>query len=84
MITQVKLSPDKSNCNVFFYAPEGKEVFDQLFPILKLYKPSMRAAIAKSIASRYTPDLVFKFDNTKDKSNRVEQLLCELKDQGEL
>ncbi len=84
VITQVRLSPDKSKCNVYFYAPEGKEVFDELFPTLKLYKPSLRAAISKSIASRYTPDIVFKFDGTKDKSNRVEQLLCNLKDKGEL
>lgn len=84
VITQVRLSPDKSKCNVYFYAPEGKEVFEEVFPLLKLYKPSLRAALAKSIPSRYTPDIVFKFDDTKDKSNRVEQLLCKLKDQGEL
>ena len=84
VITSVKLSPDKSKCNVFFYAPEGKEVFDELFPTLKMYKPSLRAAISKSIAGRYTPDIVFKFDSSKDKSNRVEQLLFNLKDQGDL
>ncbi|MFT6765305.1 MAG: ribosome-binding factor A [Alteromonas naphthalenivorans] len=84
VITQVKLSPDKSKVYAYFYAPEGKEVFDELFPLLKMYKPSLRAAIAKSIAGRYTPDIMFKFDGSKEKSNRLEALLCNLKDEGEL
>lgn len=84
VITQVQLSPDKSQCYVYFYAPEGKDVYDELFPVLKLYKPSLRAALSKSIAGRYTPEIVFKFDGAKSKANRVEQLLCDLKDKGEL
>ena len=84
VITQVQLSPDKSQCYVYFYAPEGKEVFDELFSTLKLYKPSLRAALSKSINSRYTPEIVFKFDGAKEKANRVEGLLCELKEKGEL
>jgi ribosome-binding factor A len=83
VITQVKLSPNKSQCNVFFYAPEGKEVFDELFPTLKMYKPSLRAAISKSISSRYTPEIMFKFDASKEKSNRIETLLCQLQGEGE-
>ena len=84
VITQVQLSPDKSQCYVYFYAPEGKEVFDELFSTLKLYKPSLRAALSRSISGRYTPQIVFKFDKTKEKANRIEGLLCELKDKGEL
>lgn len=84
VITQVQLSPDKSHCYVYFYAPEGKDVFDTLFDTLKMYKPSLRAALSKAIASRYTPEITFKYDAVKEKANRVEQLLCQLKEKGEL
>lgn len=84
VITQVQLSPDKSHCYVYFYAPEGKEVYESLFHTLTLYKPSLRAALSKAIASRYTPEITFKYDGVKEKANRVEHLLCQLKEKGEL
>lgn len=84
VITQVKLSPDKSKCFIYFYAPEGRNVFEKLFSLLLLYRPSLRSALAKAIASRYTPEIVFKYDASKEKANRIETLLCQLKDKGEL
>lgn len=85
MINRVELAPDKSTCYVYFYTAEGEESFNQkLLSRLILYKPSLRAALAKEIASRYTPELVFKFDNVFEKSLRIETLLSELKEKGEL
>jgi ribosome-binding factor A len=84
VITHIELSPDKSVCYVYFFCAEGEEGYNELFPTLKLYKPSLRAALSKSIASRYTPEIRFKYDKAKSKANRVETLLCELKEKGEL
>lgn len=84
MISRVELSPDKSTCYVLFYTPEGEEAFNETLRYLILYKPSLRAAIAKQIPGRYTPELVFKFDHSFAKSERVETLLTQLKDKGEL
>lgn len=84
MISRVELSPDKSTCYVFFYSPEGEAVFREILQYLILYKPSLRAAIAKQIPGRYTPELVFKFDQAFAKAERVEELLTQLKDKGEL
>ncbi len=85
MINRVELAPDKSTCYVYFYDPKGEVEFNQNFlPRLILYKPSLRAALAKEIAGRYTPELVFKFDNVFEKSMRIETLLSELKEKGEL
>jgi len=84
MISRVDLSPDKSTCYVLFYTPEGEEAFKAVLQRLILYKPSLRAAIAKQIPSRYTPELVFKFDHAFAKAERVENLLTQLKDKGEL
>ena len=66
-ISRVELSQDKGMCYVFFYTPEGQEFFKEKLQTLKLYKPSLRAALAKQIPGRYTPDIIFKFDAQQKK-----------------
>ncbi|MCF7900174.1 ribosome-binding factor A [Candidatus Babeliales bacterium] len=78
-VNRVELSPDKSNCNVFFCALGGEEEFKEKLPHLILFKPSLRAALAKAINGRYTPQIVFKFDVTFDKIQRIEQILEDIK-----
>jgi ribosome-binding factor A len=80
-ISRVELSPDKGNCTVFFYMPEGKEAFDQKLEKLKLYKPSMRAALASEIPGRYTPNIRFVFDATYEKQRRVEEILLKVSEE---
>ncbi len=75
MITRVKLSPDKSICTVYFYTPGGIQEFEEKLKTLKLYKPSMRKAIATEIQSRYTVDLVFKYDEFYERQARIEALI---------
>jgi ribosome-binding factor A len=82
-ITRVALSPDKGVCSVYFYSPKGQEYFEELLEILKLYKPSLRKALASSIKARYTPELIFKFDTKFEKQQRIEQLLDKLKDENQ-
>lgn len=81
VLNRVKLSQDKGSCTLFFYSPEGEELFQQMMPYLILYKPSMRKALAHSIRSRYTPQLIFKFDNPYEKHLELEKLLEQLKDE---
>lgn len=83
-ITRVKLSSDKSSCSVFFYNPDGQEAFKKTLEVLKLYKPSLRTALAKSIKSRYVPELIFKFDDQYEKEEKMNKLLDALKEKGEL
>ncbi len=78
-LNRVHLSPDKGMCSIYFYSPLGKKKFDEIFPILILYKPSLRAALAKRIPARYTPQLVFKFDDQFEKQQRIENLLEKIK-----
>lgn len=78
-INRVVLSPDKSRCSVLFCATGGKEEFDQKLHDLKLYKPSLRAALAKQINGRYTPEIVFKYDQCQEKVDRIESLLEKIK-----
>src|SRR5436190_16314487 len=74
-ISRVQLSTDKSNCTIYFYAPGGKEFFETILPILILYKPSLRKALAAKINARYTPDFIFAFDEHFEKHMRLENIL---------
>lgn len=79
-VTRVELNQDKSTCYVYFYSEEGSDHFYAAFEHLKLYKPSLRSALAKSVSSRYVPDLVFMFDAQMIKQIAIEKLLDSVKE----
>lgn len=79
-INRVKLSNDKSCCTLFFYTTLGEAHFQEVMPYLILYKPAMRKALAQSINGRYTPQLIFKYDDSYEKHLKIEELLEQLKE----
>lgn len=83
-INRVSLSSDKSNCSVYFYTSGGLQEFKEILEVLKLYGPSLRTALAKSINARYTPHLIFKYDEQLEKEAKMNQLLDSLKDKDGL
>jgi ribosome-binding factor A len=83
-VSRVSLSDDKSTCTVFFYTSQGKKAFEEILEILKLYKPSLRTALAKKIRGRYTPNLVFRFDDQIEKSEKMNALFEQLKEKGDV
>ncbi|OQA35859.1 MAG: ribosome-binding factor A [Candidatus Dependentiae bacterium ADurb.Bin331] len=78
-VNRVALSADKSICFIYFYSPQGPAFFEEKLDILKLYKPSLRKAIAEKIDARYTPDLVFKYDEQYEKIEKMENLFEQIK-----
>lgn len=80
-ITRVGLSADKSVCFIYFYSYLGEEKFNADLDILILYKPSLRKALANSLNARYTPELIFKFDQQFKKQEKIENLLAKVKDE---
>lgn len=82
-VNRVSLSPDKSLCTVFFYTNHGKEYFKEKLEFLKLYKPSLRKAIATAIKSRYVPNFKFAFDEHFEKQEKIEQLFEQIKTEDE-
>jgi ribosome-binding factor A len=84
-INRVQLSPDRGRAFVFFHVLSGgKEAFEEKFPVLVLYKPSLRSAVAKAMESRYTPEITFMYDAAFDKQQKVDDLIEKLKDEGKL
>jgi len=82
-LTRVTLSPDRSSCWVFFYMPEGLDAFGPILEQLKLYKPSLRAALAKTLTGRGVPEIAFKFDDQFEKQARIHSIMDSLKAKGE-
>ncbi len=83
MVHRVQLSQDKGVCTVYFYTDKGEEHFKEVLNVLVLYRPSLRKALAAKIRSRYTPELIFKFDTQFEKQQRIDQLLEDEKQRGE-
>lgn len=83
-INRVELSPDKGHCSVYFYSFKGEEDFNEKLEILKLYKPSLRKALAQKIKGRYVPEIVFKYDKQFEKQQGIEDLFEKLKKEGKL
>jgi ribosome-binding factor A len=67
-----------------FDSSGGEADFKAKLGQLILYKPSLRAALAKSLQSRYTPDLTFVYDEYLEKTEKVDNLIERLKDEGRL
>lgn len=84
MITKASLSEGKSFCSIYFYCAGGEAEFKEKLEILKLYKPSLRTALAKTLHGRYTPDFSFKFDATFEKTAKIEALFEKLKEENKL
>lgn len=79
IVSRVTLSPDKSLCTVYFFTPKGQEHFQEVLELLKLYRPSIRKAVADKLTGRYVPDIRFVFDETFEKQERFEKLMERIK-----
>lgn len=82
-VSRVELSDDGSMCYIYFSTYTTQEAFEAMLPKLILYKPSMRATLAKEFQSRYTPDLIFYYDKIKDKERAIHELLDSVKANNE-
>jgi ribosome-binding factor A len=83
-INRVNLSSDGGTCVVLFLATNGRPEFEEKLPTLILYKPSLRSAIAKTSHGRYTPNLIFRYDEDQEKADKINRLIDKLKDEGKL
>ena len=83
-INKVRLSSDGGTCIVLFLSQKNREDFEEKLQTLILYKPSLRAALAKTSHGRYTPNLIFRFDEEHEKTEKINALIDRLKEEGKL
>ena len=78
-VTRVQLSQGKTPAYVYVYSEEGSEKFAEILEKIKIYKPSMRKALATELQKRFTPDVIFVFDEQLKKTLHMERLLDRVK-----
>lgn len=82
-LSRLELSADGGICYLYFAAiapmnaeqPGAEERYVQALDVLKLYRPSLRKALAHGLQARYTPELMFLFDEKREKLDRINELL---------
>jgi ribosome-binding factor A len=72
-VTEVRASPDLKHMTVFI-TPLGGGDAAPLLAALKRATPFLRGQVAKSVRTKYAPDLVFRADTTIDAAARIEAL----------
>ena len=78
-VNRVELSDNGGTCTIYFYSSLGQDEFKRALEFLKLYKPSLRKALAMRINARYTPEVVFRFDAQLEKTLGIEHLIERVK-----
>ncbi|MDR1332837.1 MAG: 30S ribosome-binding factor RbfA [Holosporales bacterium] len=73
-ITHVDLSRDLCNAVVFFRTLSGTMI-DEAMKFLELQTHFFKDLIAKKLSLRTIPNLRFKFDQTSEAANRIDELL---------
>jgi ribosome-binding factor A len=81
--TRVQLSQGKSVAYVYIYSEGSTLTFSAILEKIKIYKPSMRKALATELQKRYTPDIVFVFDEQLKKTLHMERLLDLVKNEAQ-
>ncbi len=78
-ITRVKLSADLRYANVFMCTHENDDAARQkVLKGLESAKSFIRRSLSQNLKLRYTPELVFKFDEALEEGERVLKLIDEV------
>lgn len=84
-ISHVVMAPDLKRAKIYFTVSTGTDHRVVKKALLKA-KGFFRSALAGAINLRYTPDLVFFYDDQSDEAQRIDSLLREIeqdrKDEG--
>jgi ribosome-binding factor A len=83
-LSRLELSADGGICYLYFAAiapmsdaqpVSAEDRYKAALEVLKLYRPSIRKALAQALQARYTPDLIFMFDEKREQIDRINELL---------
>src|SRR6056297_2383977 len=78
-ITGVEVTPDLHLARVFYSVIGDEEARRQTEAGLKSSQPFIRHQLSGRLQMRYTPDLIFQYDESVDYGNRIESLLRNIK-----
>lgn len=73
-VSEVRVSPDLRNATAFV-VPLGGERQEAVVAALARNRRYLRGELARRVTLKYMPDLVFRLDDTFDRTDRLEALL---------
>ncbi len=73
--TKIETAPDGSVVYFYFAGDGDQAAVEEILKTLVLYKPSIRKAIGDQIRKRYVPQIIFRYDSSFEKIQRIESLL---------
>jgi ribosome-binding factor A len=74
-VAEVRMSPDLQNATVFISALGGGKNSDDLARALNRHQRFLRGELARRVALKYIPSLVFRGDHALDTAGRIDELL---------
>lgn len=81
-VTVVRVSPDLHTCKVYISLLGSTKPKEQALKSIQAEAPHIRAALARSLKMRHTPELFFYLDDTQEEVERINRLFKELNDRG--
>ncbi len=76
-ISRVVVTPDLKQAKIYFTVPSGMES-KAAFKGMQRAKGFFRSHLAKVLNLRYTPELLFYFDNLNEEVDRIENLFRQI------
>ncbi len=76
-VTRVDFSQDAGILYVYLATFDvfSEEIFKTALDALKLYRPSIRKEISARLNPRHTPEIIFLYDEVREKQDRIDNLL---------
>ena len=78
-VSKVKISPDLQNATIFvtsFQTDDTKELITQLNGLA----PKFRWIINQNVKLKYSPQIIFRYDDTLENASKIDHLIGSLKD----
>ncbi len=77
-ITDVEVSPDASRADVYFSAPGGDQSLEEVQEGLDSAAGWLRRELGQHLRLRHTPELIFHYDRSVERGERISSILDEL------
>lgn len=77
-VTKVKVSPDLKTARIYISILNAKNTKES-FNALNNSKGFIRSELAKKIYLKYTPEIIFEYDDSMEYGQRIDNLINEIK-----
>lgn len=79
-VTICRVSPDLHTCKVYISILGSLKPKEKIVKDIQREAPHIRAALARAMRMRHTPELFFYLDDTQDEVERINHLFKQLND----